>query len=173
MRRNGRFSFKASESGSTLLEVIAAMAILSILGVGAWNAVAVSIRIAGRIHDNAIASARLLTLDDRVRSLMRRVRVPFWAAQTVETDDGGARVSFLDGDPAKIAALSFKDGILTVGDGASMTQFTEFAKVDFSPASDAENNVFGIQVSVTTKDGREVSVVARFGSTPMGSGTSP
>jgi hypothetical protein len=174
MRRNGRFSSSESEGGSTLLEVIAAMAIISILGIGAWNAVSASLRIAGRIHDNAIASERLLVLDDRVRGLAGRIRAPFWAArQAVEADAGSMSVSFLDGNPEKKMSLSFQGGILSVDDGSAVTRFTGFTEADFSPATDDGNNVFGITVNVRTKDGKRLAITARFGSMPIGRPAGP
>ena len=176
MRRNERLFSKRNsrttrEDGSTLLEVIVALVILSLLGVGAWNAAAASLRLMSRFHDKAISGARLLELDDRLGDLAGRVRTPFWmSAHVVTTEGGGFGVSYLDGDPTRSLTLGFQDGVLSVGDAVTTYRYTDFTSASFSPAEDDSKNVFGVTVTLAAKDGQDVAITARFGSTPMGSG---
>jgi hypothetical protein len=150
------------------------MAIISILGIGAWNAVAVSMRLAGRIHDRVIESAHVLRFDDTVRRAVERVRVPFWASElTVETGSDGLSAAFMDGDPAKELTLSFKEGILSLGDGESVTRFTDFTDAEFSAAEDSDHLTYGILIHARTKTGKDLSITARFGGTPIAGRAGP
>jgi hypothetical protein len=153
-----------------VLEVLAALLILSLLGIGAWNAVSVSLRLVTRIHDKVLASVRLLELDDRIRDLAGRVRAPFWAPDHAAIMADGVTVPYLDGNPDKSLSLSFRDGKLVVGDGEIISRYIDFMIADFSMAVDSQNMIFGITVALEEKDGERVSITARFGSTPLGSG---
>jgi hypothetical protein len=171
MRGIGKSSSSTTESGSTLLEAIVALTIISILGIGAWNAVGVSIRIAGRIREKAIENVHVLQLDDALRELASRVRAPYWAPeQKVETEAGTARVSNLDGDAEKSFTLAFQDGVLTVDDGNRVLRFTEFSRVDFSAATDEKLGNYGLTMDLSTKDGRAFSMTARFSGLPIRNG---
>ncbi len=171
MRWNGQSSSRESEAGSTVLEVIITLFILSIIGAGVWQGVSVSLRLISRFHDRILMSARVLELDDKLRDLALRVRAPFWmSGQAVTSEAGALSVSYLDGDPAASLKLSFVDGVLSIGETGRTQRYTDFRRADFSPALDAEKNVYGISVALEAKDGEKISITARFGSTPMGSG---
>ena len=79
MRRITRWSSRKNEQGSTILEVLVALSILSTLGIGAWHAAGVSLRQAGRLRSSLISGARTLQLDDQLRSKATRIIPPYWA----------------------------------------------------------------------------------------------
>jgi hypothetical protein len=168
MRGNARSTSRKSESGSTLLEAIVALAIISILGVGAWNAVGAAIRISGKINEKTMENARILQLDDALRDLAARIRAPYWVSKhAVAMEAGNARVPYLDGDPDKAFTLSFLDGVITLDDGVRVMRFSGFARAAFSAAENEESGVYGLTMELSTKDGRAVSMTARFGSMPI------
>ena len=168
MRGNGRSTSRKTESGSTLLEAIVALAIISILGIGAWNAVGAAIRIAGRINEKSMENARILQLDDALRGLAARIRAPFWVpGHAVTVEAGSARVPYLDGDPDKAFTISFLDGVVTLDDGGRVMRFSGFSRAVISAAEDKESGVYGLTLELSTKDGRTIAMTARFGSMPI------
>jgi hypothetical protein len=168
---NARCPIGRHEGGSTFLEVLVALAILSLLGVGAWNAASVSLRLASGIRTRILEASRLLELDDRLRSLTSRVRTPYWAAgHSMTLAVGECRVAWLDGDPLRSLALSFHGGVLSLGDGEAAATYADFRRADFLSALDADGDPFGLSVELETRDGRVVTVTGRFGGAPVRGG---
>jgi hypothetical protein len=168
MNGNARCPSGLRESGSTFLEVLVALGILSLLGVGAWNAASVSLRLASAVRAKTLESSRLLELDDRLRALASRVRTPYWAAgHGVALAEGECRVAWLDGDPARSLVLSFREGVLSVGDGEGAMAYRGFRHAGFLTALDAEGLPFGITVELETQEGRALTVIGRFGGAPV------
>jgi hypothetical protein len=174
MRKNTRFFSRGNEGGSTILEVVVAMFILSTLGFGAWHAVGVSLRLAAKFKEEMLTTVRLLQLDDRLRGLAGRVYLPYWAPDgIVQIGDGVLSVPYLDGDVTKELSLTFREGILFINDGQALTQYPGFPRADFSSATDDGHHQYGLTVALEGKDGKSVLITARFGATPLGSLTSP
>ena len=163
-----------NERGSTILEVVAALAVLSALGIGAWHAAGVSLRLAARLKATIAADARMLQLDDGLRGLAGRVLLPYWAPDgIVRVAEGELSVPWLDGDSSKCMSLEFQEGVLVLGDGETCMRYRDFQRVDFSPAVDDEHHQYGVSVQGENADGRRFRITARFGSTPLGSIPSP
>lgn len=164
MRRTVPASSRESEAGFTLLEVLLGMVILSLLGIGMWTAVTVSLRSLDRFHAGALANARVLQIDDRFRECAARIRAPWWeSAPTVETATDAWKVAFLDGDPRKLLVISYQDGSLAIDDGAYVSRFPGFNSVRLENALAADGTPIGVSL---TLDGRyigETTIFARYG----------
>jgi hypothetical protein len=172
MSGNARRPFGRPDDGSTFVEVLVALAVLSLLAVGAWNAAAVSLRLASSIRARVLEASRLLELDDRLRGLAVRVRTPYWAAgHVMALSDGACRVAWLDGDPGKCLSLDFRAGLLSVGDGENALVYPGLRRAGFFAAMDAEGHPFGLSVELETREGRQLSVMVRFGGTPVRGGS--
>ncbi len=170
MRRSRGLFSGGNENGWTILEILVALFVVSSLGICAWQAVGVSLRLSARLQDAMLAGSRLIQLDDRIRGFAARVLPPYWAPDNiVEIRDGTVRVPYLDGDPSKDFTMSFLKGVLVVGDGVSATQYLDFPMVTFSPAGDKGDRSYGIQMEVSGNDGKAVVIFARFGGVPIGS----
>ncbi len=93
-------SFLFQSDGFTIVEVLVAVAVTSILGMGLWFALSHAGRLLGKaskVHRN---SRQVLFLDDAVRREVGRVRIPFWEG-----------MSPFDGhDQSKTLVLPFVDG---------------------------------------------------------------
>jgi hypothetical protein len=171
MRRTIRSFSRKNERGTTILEILVALLILSSLGIGAWHAAGVTLKMAGRIRSSLTAGARLLQLDDQVRSAARRIRPPFWApGKLVEVTDTTVTVPYLDGKREKSISITFRDGILTVDDGTHTVPYTGFAKAVFEAETDGQNEN-GIALRLE-EGGKPIVIDARFGGTPV-AGMSP
>ncbi len=174
MQGTRSLSSRKNENGSTILEVLVALFILSSLGLGAWQAVGVSLRLAARLREAMQEGARLIQLDDRVRELAARIRPPYWAPEGImEIGDGTVTVPYLDGDSSKNFTMTFRKGVLVVGDGVASMQYPDFQGVAFSPATGKEGRPLGIRMEAAGKDGKTCVIWARFGGMPVGRVTSP
>jgi hypothetical protein len=69
--------------------------------------------------------------------------------------------------------LVFQEGVLALGDGETLTRYRDFQRVDFSPAVDDEHHQYGVSVEGENAEGKRFRILARFGSTPLGSIPSP
>lgn len=160
---------RRSESGSSLIEVIAALLIMSIVGMGIWNSVAAGLRISGRIGDSVRAGTVLLSLDDRLRELASRVRIPFWSKDyLVESSADEMRVAWLDGDPAKSIIMKRDGDALVIDDGTAPRRYKGMASIAFSAASSDQGGVYGITVTVEGPGFTRREITAAFGSMPIG-----
>jgi Tfp pilus assembly protein PilV len=162
-----RFS-RASEDGSTILEVMVALLVLSLLGMGAWNAAAVSLRQAGRIQKKVRENAGLLQMDEMLRGMAVRIRAPFWAGEhSLEITDGEAAVPFMDADPEKRLILSFRQNVFSISDGETTVPYPGYTSASFSEARDKDDRICGVTVELAAGDGEGISITARFGSMPL------
>lgn len=161
----------ATQDGSTLLEVLAALLIMSILGLGIWSAVSSSLRLTTKIHDSTMASTRILVLDDRLRALAGRIRAPFWVPDfLIEATDSEMHVAYLDGDPSKSLILKIDGNVLSIDDGTTVTRHSGFTRVSMAATPDSSGRVCGITVSLEEKGRASFSLTARFGSAPVTEG---
>jgi hypothetical protein len=145
------------------------MAILSVLGIGVWSGVSVSLRTAQRVHDRALLNARLLQLDDRLRDCAGRVLVPWWIEGPVleQAEDGTWSVSWLDGDPAKKLQVALHDGVLTVDDGSIVSRYPGFTSAILTAGLGGKTPALGMTLTVQGKNVPQLSIVVRFGSAPV------
>ncbi len=173
MRWIKRCSSARSERGSTLLEVIIGLLILSLIGIGAWNGAAVSLRAAGRYHDAILGGTRILQVDDKVRGLASRIHTPYWMpGHEVMQEGGGMSVAYLDGIREKAFRLEFSAGVLSIGDGDQVTRFPGFESAVFAPALDGHDSVTGIRIELRTKTSGPIVIIARFASSSLRSPSS-
>ena len=170
MRRNTQLFSRRNERGSTILEVMVALFILSTLGIGAWYAGGVSLRLAGRVRNALATNTRLLQIDDVLLGLAARVYLPYWAPEgIVQVGDQALSVPYLDGDQHRALNMTFQHGILSIGDGEVSSHYAGFRRVELSPATDGALHQYGVSVTLEGNDGKHTVIVARFGATPLGS----
>lgn len=167
MQRIARWFSRRNEKGSTMIEALVALVILSVLGIGAWHAVSVSMRLAARLQRSLTAGAQLLHLDDTLRECAGRIIPPWWAPeQLAKVTATSLTVPYLDGDDMKALALSFEDGVFEISNGASVFRFTDFRGVIFSTAAKGSAE-YGIYLQFEKKDGRKIAITACFGGTSI------
>ncbi len=171
MRRRRCRSSRGGEAGFTLVEVIAGMVVLSLVGAGVWTAAAASLRSAARLEARARANARLLMLDDLLRDEVGRIRAPWWQRPPeVEGLTGAWRIPWLDGDPDRALALTFKEGSLLIDNSSSTMSFDGFTSVDVKPATADSGAPFGLIVVLESERSPPVTLVCRYGSSSLQGG---
>lgn len=96
----GERSFFFQSDGFTIVEVLVAVAVTSILGMGLWFALSHAGRLLGKastVHRNI---RQVLFLNDAMRREVGRVRIPFWEGLSLFDED----------DESKTLRLPFVDG---------------------------------------------------------------
>jgi hypothetical protein len=160
-----RTSSRRGESGSTMVEVIAGMALISFLGLAVWSATAASLRAASRVVAGATASARLLLLCDSLRDRTGRVRPPWWeTSPEVEEGSGPVEVRGVDGDPRTFLRVSFSSGRVTLEGGGPPASFPGFESFAARSFRDATGGVAGIAFVLHPLSREPMTVLCRFGS---------
>jgi len=150
------------------------MAILSILGAGAWTGLSAALRATEKTRSAAKESATLIQLDDRFRSAAARVRPPWWDTTLDMTNSSGTwQVPYLDGEKERTLAIAFHDGTVRIDDGAYASEHAPFASARVEAMRDAKGTVFGLELRLKDERGRDVSMTARLGGFPLRGSEAP
>jgi prepilin-type N-terminal cleavage/methylation domain-containing protein len=164
MRKTDLSSSPPAENGFTVLEVLVGLAILSLLGVGAWSGASASLRAAARVRAAVLANARLLQLDDRIREAAGRIVPPWWAkGPEIQELQGEWRVPLIDGDPGEVLVVAFTDGVLSIDDGDFVSLFPGFTAVRLAHAWEGECGLRGLRLDIAGKEIGQLSINARLG----------
>ena len=174
MRRLTRWPSRKSEEGFTLLETLVAMVVLSALGVGVWAAVTVSEQSVARSRASSRAATQVLQVDDRLRACVSRVRAPWWMpAPSIQGDDGSWNIPYLDGDPDKSLAISWKTTELSIDDGGAVSRYPGFTSARLTSALDVDGRPYGVELTLEGKYVSRISIIARFGSVELRARSEP
>ena len=144
-----------TDQGSSVLEVLVTVLLLSALGFALWSGVSADVRLARRALRDTLAAARTVQLDRVLRQAALRVRTPFWEAGPIgETGPGWLRVSWLDGEPSEGMTLERRNGLLIVHVREDApAAFGPFAEVRFGLYEGAAGQPRGLRVSVVPLGG--------------------
>lgn len=164
---------KNNEAGSTTIEALVALLILSIAGAalvaGSSGGIAAAVR-AQRAAKNATT---VLRLDDTVRRAALRVRLPYWdrsaASALAASGAGSLSVPWFDGVAAETLRLSVEGENLTVEGGGVTTTISGLRNIAAEFIAGADEAVKGIDLRCEI-GGRQVHVVAPFGAVPLAKG---
>lgn len=171
---------KNNEAGSTTIEALVALLILSIAGAALVAGSSGGIAAAVRAQRAAKDATTVLRLDDVLRRAALRVRLPYWdrsaasAATGTQTGAGTAAgalsVPWFDGVAAETLRLSVEGEKLTVEDGGVTTTFSGLRNIAAEFIVGADDSVSGIDLRCEI-GGRQVHVVAPFGAVPLAKGS--
>jgi len=161
-----------------VLELMAALLLLSALGVAVWSALTGGQTLLGRSIRTAVGTVRLLQMELHLRRTALRVQTPFWAADSgVELTRQGLRVPWLDGEPAGALCLDWGQGRLTVRTGPEDpgVVFGPFAGLECGVFGSGSGEAAGLKVTVRVGGDRDppLVILAAFGGTPFPHGRAP
>jgi prepilin-type N-terminal cleavage/methylation domain-containing protein len=124
MKRPVRLSMRPSsegggcggrESGFTIVEVLAALTIISLCGLLVAGFVPAAIRLGGQVRRDLSAARNLLRLDGEIRSLTAAVATPYWERRpTLEADASGLSIPWYGGRADQVLRFVRRDDAFTL-----------------------------------------------------------
>ena len=161
-----------SKSGYTFIELIIALVILSILGVGMWQGLVRVSRLLDRIYVVHSGISSTVVMDERIREEVSRIIIPFWIPGVPVTEDkDGVAIDFYNGEKGKALCFRFTDNYLIMGDdnGKVLCSFGPFSDVRIETHRNPQGVATGIRF-IIYGDGMEkrpLTIVAGFRSCPF------
>jgi type II secretory pathway pseudopilin PulG len=153
----------SNEAGSTTIEVLVALIILSIAGAALIAGSRSGISAAAGAQRAAVSSISILRLDDAVRRAALRVRIPYWDRSVKIVDEGQTlAIPWFDGDPAMTLSLGMVADTIVLETGGEKSSFTGIKNAKQEFIRDEAGSVKGIDLRYEI-DGRELHVLASFG----------
>jgi prepilin-type N-terminal cleavage/methylation domain-containing protein len=176
-----------SSSGFTFLEVLVTLFLVALLAAILAAGLRGVQNVVSRITTSASGSARLVQLDQALRTYAAAVRIPFWERNSLITQDQGIlRIPFLDGEESRMLVLDRRTtqderiGERTTllistepadfGPTRARLVFGPFRSIEIAVRRDDHGMPWGLDVAVMPEDGspgNPVDIVARFGSIPF------
>ena len=181
MRRGGGWCSRRyrvpTDEGSTVMEVLVTVLLLSVLGLALVSGVGAGVRLVRRTLRDTLVVAKLAQVDRRLREAALRVRTPYWeAGPDAESGPGWLRVAWVDGEPGEAVILEDRDGLLVVRVREEPpAAFGPFAGLAFELFRDAGGRLAGLQVSLASAPdpARPLLILAPFGGSPLLRGAVP
>ena len=156
-----------NETGSTTIEALVALFILSIAGAALVAGARGGIASAAGAQRAAKSSISILRLDDAVRRAANRVRIPYWGYSVPVVDEGQTlSIPWYDGDPTLTLRLSLSADTVLLETGEEKYTFTGTQNVKQDLVLDRGGSVKGIDLQYEI-NGRQIRVLAPFGAFPL------
>lgn len=164
-----RFGLLGSEDGSTFIEVLAAVAILSVVAAVLWFATDSARSGLRSAVETRGAVAAALRFRESVLRYAERIQPSYWADElAVEQSDGGMRIHHLDGDREGWLHLETADGIVIT---TSSGEIDAFPRVRAGVIEVLESGGISYGLSIAIADlGEELTIAAPFGATVVRAG---
>ena len=162
---------KISNRGTTYIEAVTALAIMSVLSVGLYNYLRFASDNSYLLHDNIIRNIGIFQCDRTLRKETARISPPFWSGgeSGFGIKQDAAVLPFYDGNREKILKVEFRDEtVFFSADETALSFLVPGTEMRIEPL--AEDSVMtGLIVRfLKKKTGDEVySAVYRFGGTPL------
>ncbi len=164
----------SAEDGFTLAEVMAALALLSALGLVVASGFISGDRGLQRVSDGARRNAKLLQMDGAIRAYAQRILTPYWlSAPKARVTPGAVAVSYLDGNPEAEMRVVFQGGTLTVGDGNENVRFDGVRDANMEIAPARERGTAVLRLTVELAGLPPFTILAAFGGRPFPLAASP
>jgi hypothetical protein len=168
-----RSSRGRGEQGSTLLSVLVAMVVLSLVGICAWSAASTAVRVAGRVRARAMMNARLLLLDRCFREEALRIRPPWWGRiPEIEGGEGDWRIPYREGAADACLAITWRGGRLCIDNGERILMFGGFTSVSLKAVREDATECRRLVISLEGIECGSLAIEARMGGMPLENGAS-
>ncbi len=149
-------SFLFQSDGFTIVEILVAVAVTSILGMGLWFALSHAGRLLGKastVHRN---SRQVLFLNDAVTREVGRVRIPFWEGMSLvdgHDEPKTLRLPFVDGARSRELSIEYVGDRVRLsrieGDAETVVaSFGPFTSVKWEWVEEMPGRVSGFLLSV-------------------------
>lgn len=158
------------EEGSTALEALIAIAVISIAAVALVAGARNGLSVITKAESSARDSAKVLRIDDALRSAASRVRVPYWARGTeLESDGQQVTIPWYEGLRGSALTISLGNETLTIAEGATSRVFPDVPGARLALVNNPAGAVSAIELRYASRRG-EIRVLAPFGAAALMNG---
>lgn len=159
-RRTWRI-LRRSSPGFTLVEVVAALALLTVLSVVGVSAVQIAIHGLARSLEEARWNTTVLLFDRIVRRGIDELPSAFWAPHPKVRREGDD-VFIVDGSKSgcEVMRFSLRGGILSVATRAATVPFHDITAVSVETVRASDGREGGIRIELVTQSQRQSFLVA-------------
>lgn len=169
------------DAGTTFVEVLVALTILSIVSIAMWTGFSASVSLTQDIPSTVDDTANLFVIEGTLQKQVARVQVPFWVYE-YEPDDDSTSISlpYCDGISYKVITFEFvndKIEITTTSTDEKRPLEPEEPKItldgfeyaDMELVYDDDIGLTGIEFALTSKKKNigEINIYAKFESSPF------
>ena len=147
--------------------MLAAVIILTVLGVVIWQGFLSALTGIDRIGVEITECTKILQIDDTVREAASRIIVPFWLnTAPVEKEINLMRIPYIDSCSDKELIISFEGEVLTIETDGSITSFSSIDNVEIDFLTDDSDSKYGIVLDIDYKN-EKFAIKAPFGGLPV------
>ena len=158
---------KKSDNGFTFVEVLAAVIILTVLGVVIWQGFLSALTGIDGIGVEITECTKILQIDDTVREAASRIIVPFWLnTAPVEKEINLMRIPYIDSCSDKELIISFEKEVLTIETDGNTISFSAIDNVEMDFLTDDNNSIYGILLNINYSN-EKFTIEAPFGGLPV------
>jgi type II secretory pathway pseudopilin PulG len=159
----------SSESGTTTIEVIVAIAIIAFVATAAAGAFSGGLKSFAKSNLSIIRTTTILKIDDAVRSACRGVFVPYWDRHARINATGEAfTIPYWQGKADSTVIISNTKSGLSIATPEGVRIFAVATLVSVTALPDEKTGLRGIKLTYRISD-QELSTIAPFASGPLGS----
>jgi len=164
----GRVSSRPDQRGFTTFEALVALGLLSLLGGAPIAFSSGGMRAIERARAASASASTLLAMDDRLRNMAGRVRIPYWERRaTVALEPGGASVSYYEGEESSRLGIVLRGKSLTLSASGDEHSFSPIDEPRVALLKTAAGELSGISLEFSLR-GKRYLIAAPFGATPFG-----
>jgi len=121
-----------------------------------------------RARAASASASTLLAMDDRLRNMAGRVRIPYWERRaTVALEPGGASVSYYEGEEPSRLGIVLRGKSLTLSASGDEHSFSPIDEPRVALLKTAAGELSGISLEFSLR-GKRYLIAAPFGATPFG-----
>lgn len=161
--------------GFTTVELLVAIALISIAGAALYAGLSVAVRTLGKADRTVKTAAQVAVIDNALRSHIGRIAIPFWETKyTGEITPETARIAWLDGIGDRSLSIKHADGrlTLTLDEGEESPRVINLSanhvtSITIFRFPDTEGQPAGLRFSIHTER-RTFESVYLFTSLPLG-----
>jgi len=153
-----------NSSGFTLLEVLIALTLISLLGLAAFSVFPEVRGVAEKLKKANKYNYELLQLEHTLRSSVSRIQIPYWVQEiTIEESSVSTRIPFWQGDSELSLKIQQKDGVLSIITPQNSFRFNGYEKCKISTLRSHDEMIIGLALHVKKQKQKEVVFQCAFG----------
>jgi hypothetical protein len=172
---------KKKSDGTTLIEVLVAVAVISVIGFAVWIGFSTTILMIKKIPTVVDGTISLIQYDVSLRKQLNRVKVPFWVYEyKAEEDSRSVQFPYCDGIATKLLIFEYNNDYVVIKTDSSddknpidppepEIKYGPFSEVSFELVKNDDDELTGLQITVVSEKNNlgEMTIFLRFSCSPF------